>query len=417
MISTSPSPENKKPSGHRLPLFILFIVFIALGIWGIVSRVAAEHALHNQTEANAIPSVTVMQAPAGPASEDVVLPGTVQAWHEAPIYARTNGYLKRWVVDIGAHVKTGDLLAEIDTPDVDAQLHQAEADLKTAQANNDLAQITLKRWQALFKTNSVSKQDLDDKAGAAAATEAQLASATANRDRLQQLEDFKMVTAPFDGVITMRNVDVGALVNAGAGTSSQQELFHIAETDKLRVYVEVPENYTAAITPDMQANLYFPAYPGRAFPATLATTANAIDPTTRTLLVQLQVDNTDGTLMSGGYAEAHLKLTASGANVRLPVNTLLFRNGIKAAVLGNDNHVTLKTITIGRDFGKSVEALAGVSPGETIVVNPPDDLANGEEVRVVTPQEQKKSDGEAGSKSNDDQKSNDGQNGGKDDSK
>lgn len=385
MTPTSPPPERKKPPEHKLTFFVLFAVFVALGVWGIVSRVAAEHALHDQTEADAVPSVTVMEAKAGPASEDVVLPGTVQAWHEAPIYARTNGYLKTWHVDIGARVKTGDLLAEIDTPDVDAQLHQAEADLKTAEANNDLARTTLERWQALYKTRSVSKQDLDDKAGAAAAAAAQLASSTANRDRLQQLEDFKMVTAPFDGVITMRNVDVGALINAGAGTSSQQELFHISETDKLRIYVEVPENYTAAIKPDMQAELYFPAYPGRAFPATLASTADAIDPVTRTLLIQLQVDNADGTLMSGGYAEAHLKLQASGNNVILPVNTLLFRDGLKAAVLDGDNHAILKPITVGRDYGKSLEVLTGVTAGEKVIINPPDDLTDGEEVRVVTP--------------------------------
>jgi RND family efflux transporter MFP subunit len=282
-------------------------------------------------------------------------------------------------------VKTGDLLAEIDTPDIDAQTHQAEADLATAQANDQLAQTTLKRWQILLKTNSVSKQDVDDKAGAAAADDALVAAAQANLDRLKQLEDFKHVIAPFDGVITARNTDVGALINAGSGSAAGQELFHIAETDKLRIYIQVPENYTSAITPDIAVDLYFPAYPQRAFPATLARTADAIDPATRTLLIELEVDNAKGEMMSGGYAEAHIKLTASGGNVRLPVSTLLFRDGMQAATIDGDSHVVLKRITIGRDYGKSVEVLSGISAGEKVIVNPPDSLDNGQEVRTVSP--------------------------------
>lgn len=391
-MSNQTSPRTKKPANHRWWIILLVIVLVVLGAWGVASRIHAEQALKKHTEDTAIPSVSIIEAKSGPEGEDLVLPGNVQAWHEAPIYARTNGYLKSWKVDIGAHVKEGDVLAEIDTPDVDAQMHQADADLSTAIANNQLAQTTAKRWLSLLKTNSVSKQEADEKVGAAAANEAMVAAAKANLDRLRQLEDYRLVVAPFDGVITARNTDVGALINAGSGTGAGQELFHIAETDKLRVYVSVPENYTASIKPDMKADLYFPAYPERSFQAVLARTADAIDPTTRTLLIQLEVDNQKGELMSGGYAEAHIKAQASGDNIRLPVNTLLFRDGNQIATIDDKSKAVLKHITVGRDYGKTVEVLSGLEVGEKVIVNPPDSLSTGQKVKVVSPDEQKKKD-------------------------
>lgn len=389
----SPPPGQGNPQKHHFKAVLLVIVLVALASWGIVSRIEAASSLHKKTNEQAIPSVAVLKAPHGPVSEEVTLPGTVQAWHEAPIYARTSGYLKSWVTDIGAQVKAGDLLAEIETPEIDAQLRQAQADLATAEANNALAQTTNKRWQDLVKTNSVSKQEAEEKAGDAAAKAALAASAKANLDHLQQLQDFKRVTAPFDGTITARNTDTGALINAGS-SGTGPELFHIAETSKLRIYVQVPENYMQAITPDMTAELYFTEYPQRSFTATLAHTAEALDPVTRTLLIQLQVDNDKNELHAGSYAEVHLKLASTSDNVRLPVNTLLFRgDGMQVATVDAEGKAQLKAVTIGRDYGKEVEVTAGVTPDETIIINPPDSLVSGQAVKVVT-SEQKQNEGD-----------------------
>jgi RND family efflux transporter MFP subunit len=391
-LPSQPS-EQPKPQRHRFKVFLLLIVLIAIGGWGINARIDAAAKLEKETNDQTIPTVAVIQASHGPMYEDVVLPATVQAWHEAPIYARTNGYLKDWVTDIGTFVKAGDLLAEIETPEIDAQLRQAEADLATAEANNQLAQTTAKRWQALLKTNSVSKQEADEKIGDAAAKEALVASARANLERLNELEGFKRVTAPFDGTITARNTDTGALINAGSGGVGQ-ELFHIAEIGRLRVYVQVPENTMQAITPDMTAELHFMEYPQRYFTATLTRTANALDPATRTLLIELEVDNEKGELLPGSYAEAHMKLPLSNDIVHVPVNTLLFRSsGLQVATVDAENKAQLKTITIGRDYGKDVEVTSGLAPGESVIVNPPDSLANGQAVHVV-PSEQKQNEAE-----------------------
>ena len=397
-----PDTNQHKHASHSGKIVIFLLILVICGGWGIVTRIHAETRLAKETAEDAIPTVATMQAPRGPASEEVVLPGNVQAWHEAPIFARTSGYLKSWTTDIGAKVKTGDLLAEIETPEVDAQLHQAEADLKTAEANNQLAQSTAERWKVLLKTNAVSKQDADDKNGGAAAAAATMASAQANVDHLRELENFKHVVAPFDGVITARNTDTGALIDAGS-SGTGPELFHIAETDKLRVYVQVPESDAQAVKPDLKADLYFAEYPGRTFPATLAHTADAIDPVTRTLLIQLEADNDSGELLPGSYAEVHLKLPATGNAVHLPVNTLLFRSaGMQVATIENGK-AKLKNITIGRDYGREVEVIAGISPDETVVVNPPDSLTDGQEVRIAKP-DQPKQDGDK----KDDKKKDDG---------
>jgi RND family efflux transporter MFP subunit len=379
------SAEHKSKKGRIFVIVAVFLVCLIAGI-GIASRIENVHSLRHATEEAAIPIVSVVQVQAKSSSQEIVLPGTIQAWHEAPIYARTNGYLKEWMTDIGSPVKTGDVLATIDTPDVDAQFHQAQADLATAQANNHLAQTTAKRWQNLSNTHAVSKQDVDDRTGAAAASAATMASSQANLDHLQQMEDFKQVVAPFDGIITARNTDIGALINAGS--SAGQELFRIAETDKLRVYIQVPENYAAEITPDLKAELHLAEYPDKVFPATLDSTANAYDPSARTLLVELKIDNADHKLAPGGFAEVHVQLPLHANYIRVPVGALLFRaDGLHIAVLGDNNKAVLKTVTISRDFGDEIEINAGIDSGSSVILNPPDSLTDGETVRIASLQQ------------------------------
>jgi len=392
MIEPAPlllPPPSKKKSHLMAIAIIALVVCIAIASFGILGRLHEEQNLKRETEAEAIPTVAVITAEPGAASEEIVLPGTVEAWHEAVIYARTTGYIKSWSADIGAHVKEGDVLAEIDAPDLDAQYHQAQADLNTSLANNDLAQKTAKRNVELRKTDSVSQQTADQALATAAADQAAVDSQNANLDHLQQEENFKKVTAPFDGTITKRNTDVGALVNGGNdGTSTLgQDLFHIAQTDKLRVYIQVPENDAAAITPNLTAELHFPQNPQQTTIAKLFHTADALDPKTRALLIELEVDNADASLLSGGYTDAHIKLPTDKSTILLPVNALLFRDTERAAIVVN-NHVALKEVTIGRDYGKLVEITSGLSAGDQVVINPPDSLGDGNEVRVVTPKKE-----------------------------
>jgi len=388
-------PPKKIPHHYRFWGFVIIGLLLIAAIWGIASRLEAASRLKEETRNQAIPTVAVMQVPGGPSDQEIILPGSVQAWHEAPIYARTNGYVKAWATDIGTHVKTGDLLAEIETPEIDAQTRQAEADLGTAGANNQLAQTTAQRWAVLLKSHSVSKQEAEEKFAAAAAAEAAMASAKANLEHLKQLEDFKHVVAPFDGIITARNTDVGALINAGS-SGTGPELFHIAETDKLRIYTQVPEYDATYITPDLVAKLRFAEYPRRDFAAAWTNSADAIDPAARTLLIQLQVDNTKGELMPGSYTEVHIKIPANSKAVRLPVNTLLFRDEMEVATVDADGKALLKNITIGRDYGKDVEVLSGVDVGETIIVNPPDSLTTGQKVKIAQPSDKKSKDDKFG---------------------
>ena len=377
----STTPPKKKSALGKVSVIAL-IGFVAIAAFGIFSRAEAERHLKQTTDDNAVPTVGVITVQQAAPTAEIVLPGTVQAWHEAIVYARTSGYIKTWASDIGAHVKEGDVLAEIDAPDLDAQFHQAQADLNTAQANNQLAQITAKRWVELLKTDSVSKQDVDTKVATAAADEAAVESAKANLDHLQQQETFKKVIAPFDGTITQRNTDVGALVVGDSSSATGQDLFHIAQTDKLRVYVQVPENDAVAIKPDLVAELHFPQLPQQVFTAKLARTADALDPITRSLTIELEVDNADSALLSGGYTDAHIKIPTDQQTVILPVNTLLFRDGMHIGVVTND-HVALKPVKLGRDYGKTAEILSGVSPGDIVVINPPDSLEDGQEVHTV----------------------------------
>ncbi len=361
-------------------------LLVTLAAWGIISRTVEEHRLQKETDDEAVPTVNIVQAKKSPDSEDLVLPGNVQANYEAAVYARTSGYIKQWYTDIGTPVKAGQLMADIDTPEVDDQLRQAEADLGTAQANSALADSTARRWKALLATDSVSKQETDEKVGDAQAKTAMVASAKANLARLQQLEGFKHVVAPFDGVVTARETDIGALINAGSGQGP--ELFRVADKSKLRIYIQVPQNYASVFVQGTVVQLVFAEHPGRTFDARMARTAQALDPASRTLLVQLETDNAKGDLLPGGLTEVHLKSLAGNPSVRLPASALMFRaEGLRVATFDN-GHAKLHPISIGRDFGKEVEILTGIDAGQNVILDPPDSLVDDEEVRVAKTDDQ-----------------------------
>jgi RND family efflux transporter MFP subunit len=380
------NPHSGKPARRWWIAVLAFVIVVAIVVSGILPRINARAALDKETAEMAIPTVSVVRPKRGAPAQEVVLPANVQAYIDAPIYARTNGYLKRWYADIGAHVKAGQLLADIETPEVDQQLRQARADLATAQANLNLSQITANRYEDLLKTDSVSKQETDNAAGDYAAKQATVQSAQANVRRLEELQAFEKIYAPFDGVITARNTDIGALIDSGSSGGSRTELFHIAQPDKLRVYVNVPEAYSQAAKPGLTADLVLSEFPGRQFPGTLVRTAEAIDQSTRTLLVEIRVNNPTGTLLSGAYAEVHLKLPTATSALILPVNTLLFRSeGLRVAAITDGKHAELKPITLGHDFGSEVEVVAGLIGDESIIVNPPDSIVSGEEVRIAQP--------------------------------
>jgi RND family efflux transporter MFP subunit len=363
-------------------VIIVIIIMLIVAIIGIGYRMNEFRKLRRVTNRQASINVAVIKAAAESVNEEIVLPGNVTAWHDATIYARTNGYLIQWLVDIGAHVHTGDLLALIAAPEVDAQLRQTEADLVTAEANYYIAHTTADRWRNLLKTDSVSKQETEEKISSEKATAAIVNSTRANRDRLRDLVSYERVIAPFDGVIMSRNTDIGRLINAGSGTVP---LFRLVQSNRLRVYVQIPQYYSANIGPDFTAKLYFTEHPGQTYTAKLLDSAKAIDPNTRTLLSQFEIDNADYQLLAGGYTEAHLIIPVHKRAVRLPVNTLIFRSqGMQVATIDGDSKVLLKPITIGRDFGDSVEVVAGVRPGESIIVNPPDSIFAGEKVHIVS---------------------------------
>jgi RND family efflux transporter MFP subunit len=366
---------------------VIAVLAIAFVVWNVISAHRAAANLASDTNDAAIVTVsTTHPQPTDPKGSDLVLPGTVQANIDAPIYARTSGYLKRWLVDIGARVKAGQLLAEIDTPEVQQQLSQAESDLANAEANDKIAQVTAQRWESLRKTDSVSRQDADEKASLADASKAQLQSARANLQRLRDLAGFQRIVAPFDGVITARETDVGRLIAAGGGTGP--ELFRISDERQLRLYVRVPQAFAPQMRPTTTAAVAFPDHPGVTFTAHMDSTASAIDPTTNTLLVQLKVDNANGALLPGAYADVHFKMptNAQGPSLQLPANTLLFRSdGIHVATVDSTGHVTLKTIIIGRDYGSAIEVVNGLTPQDTVILSPPDSLLDHAQVRVAAP--------------------------------
>lgn len=385
-VDEPPRPARERPAG-RTWLYALIAVGLlaALIVGGILPRVRARAALRTETNQMAIPAVTVVKPKATAPGQELVLPANVQAFMDSPIYARTNGYLKHWYADIGARVKKGQLLAEIDTPEVDQQLSQARADLATAEANMKLSQITAERYQGLLKTDSVSQQDSDNATGDYAAKKAVVDSARANVKRLQELQSFEKVYAPFDGVITARNTDVGYLIDSGSSGGAKAELFHIASPDRLRVYVNVPQVYSPVAKPGLKADLVLQEYPGRRFPGTLVRTADAIDQSTRTLLVEIDVNNPTGELLSGAYAEVHIKLPGSVSSFIIPVNTMLFRSEGLRVVQVKNGVADLIPITLGRDYGNDVEVLSGLTGDEQIIVNPSDSILSGQHVRIAQP--------------------------------
>ncbi|HSB75489.1 MAG TPA: efflux RND transporter periplasmic adaptor subunit [Terriglobales bacterium] len=370
-------------------LLIAGLVLLILALYNIVQRRSERRVLARQTEEMAIPYVSVIHATAVSGDAGLVLPGTIEAYVQSPIYARTSGYLKAWYKDIGSRVKKGELLAEIDTPEVDQQLAQARADLATAKANARLAAITAERYQGLLKTDSVSQQEVDNAQGENAARQAAVQSAEANVRRLAELESFKHVYAPFSGVVTRRNIDIGYLITAGSNAGGNREMFDLAQTDPLRVYVSVPQSQSGLMRRGLKACLQLNESPGRSFCGQVVRTADAIDPGTRTLLTEVDVPNPSGVLRPGAYAEVHFAAEPSGKRLSLPINALLFRpEGTMAAVVGAGSRIQLQRITIGRDYGSSVEVLEGLAPEDAVVVNPPDSLEEGEAVVVRSPNAQ-----------------------------
>lgn len=364
-----------------VPLILVALVLAYVIYSGIKARAEASTNLQAETQRAAIPTVSVIYPKENAPTEEVVLPGNTQAFTDTPIYARTSGYLQRWYVDIGARVKAGQLLAEIETPEIDQQLQQARADLQMAQANLGLAKSTAERWQFLSKTDSVSKQETDEKIGDLNAKKAIVESAASNVRRLEDTQGFQKIYAPFDGVITARNTDTGSLINAGS-TNSGKELFHLAAVNRLRVYVNVPEVYARAARPGAQATLTLDEFPGRTFHGTLARTSNSIDMAAHTLLAEVDVSNPAGELLPGAYVLVHLKLPGQIRAVTVPANSLLFRSeGLRVAVV-RDGHAELVPIKIGRDYGSEVEVVSGLRTNEPIIVNPADSLVSGATVRA-----------------------------------
>ncbi len=385
--NTGPAKAPAQPPAFPLRGLLLVGLLAALvGAYviytGLTSRARASSSLERATLANSIPTVATVHPQVTAGAEEIELPGNMQPFVDTPIWARSSGYLKQWYADIGAHVKRGQLLAEIEAPELDHQLQQARAQLATDQANLKLAQITAARYNHLFTTDSVSKQDVDNAVQAAAARSAEVTSAQANVSRLEQLVAYEKVYAPFDGVITARNVDVGALVNADANTTGK-ELFHLASNTTLRVYINVPEIYSHAAKPGGTANLTLSEFPGRQFHGVVVRNAKAIDINSRTLLVEVDVKNPTGELLPGSYASVHLKLPSKTEAVTVPTNTLLFRSeGLRVALVRN-GRVELAPVTLGRDYGDKVEVVSGLHPQDAVIVNPNDSIVSGEQVHTA----------------------------------
>ena len=379
-----PAEGARRGSRLRLPVLLtgsLALILAGAIAWGIHERTMADAALRRATERDAVIVVSVVRPTVAATRDELVLPGNTQAFIDAPIYARTSGYLRRWYFDIGARVKQGALLAEIETPEVDEQLRQARADLQTARTNLEIAEVTATRWQRLLATNSVSKQETDQFVSNFKAMQSTVESQLANVRRLEQLQSFEKVLAPFAGIVTARSTDVGALIDAGA-TAQSRELFHLADLSTLRVYVAVPEVYAQAGRPGTTATLRLDEFPGRSFPGRVVRTANAIDPASRTLLVEVDVDNPNGELLPGAYVRVHLHAPGAAQAMTVPANTLLFRSeGLRVAVV-HDGRAELVPVTMGRDYGEAVEILGGLSAGDNVITNPADSLTSGTPVRI-----------------------------------
>jgi RND family efflux transporter MFP subunit len=372
---------DTRSNSSRVVAILLFVLMVAGGL-SVARRFSERRALAKETERLAIPTVSVIHPVLEPTAEELTLPAQLQAYVESSIYSRTNGYLLHWYSDIGSRVKKGQLLAEIDTPEVDQELLQAKAARQQIDAQLQMAKISAERWANLRKTDSVSQQEADQQTSSYTQAQANLAAADANVKRLEQLESFKHIYAPFSGVLTRRNVDVGALINAGS-TGQTKELFDVAQVDPLRVYVSVPQANAPSIRRGMSAYIELNEYPGQKFSGKVVRTADVIDPATRTLLTEIDVPNPEGHLMPGSYAQVHFAVPVQSARFSVPVNALLFRaEGPRVAVVGTDGKVQLKAIAIGRDFGTKVEILGGLDAKDQIVVNPADSLEEGQAVNV-----------------------------------
>jgi multidrug efflux system membrane fusion protein len=389
-------PPEVPPAAPRTALVtvgVLLLILLAAGGITLILKMSHERALAKETETDAVPTVAVVHPVSEKPDEDLVLPGSLLAYEESPIYARTSGYLVRWYKDIGSRVNKGELLAKIDTPEVDQELNQTRAARQQIVAQLELAKISADRWEALRKTDSVSAQEADQQASGYKQAQANLAAADANVRRLEQLEGFKDVYAPFTGVLTRRNVDPGALINAGAGAAGR-ELFDLAKVNPLRVYTSVPQAYASYIRVGAKTFVTLQEFPGQKFEAKVARTAEAIDPGTRTLLTEVDVPNQDGRLLPGSFGEVHFAVGSNASKVTVPVNTMLFRaQGAQVAVVGSDNKVQLRPITIGRDYGSTLEILGGIAITDQIIVNPPDSLEDGQPVNVAQPRSGERKDG------------------------
>jgi RND family efflux transporter MFP subunit len=368
----SPSSGSKMTRAVMLLLIVAIVALVVL--WGISSRRKANAQLSQETHDLAISTVSVIHPKAGAPQQEIVIPGDMQPYTDAPIFARTNGYLKKWYADIGANVKAGELLAEIDSPEVDQQLQQARADLATAQANLSLAEVTATRYKDLLKTDSVAQQDVDNATG----------NYDARRTAVESAQAFEKVYAPFDGVLTARNTDIGQLIDSGSSGGTARELFHIAAMNPLRVYVNVPQFNSPDIKPGLHADLVLTEFPGRKFQGTVVRSSGAIDNTTRTLLTEVDVDNSARLLRPGSYAEVHLKLPSPVNTFTLPVNTTIFKSaGLQVAIVKDGKTISLIPVTPGRDFGTEIEIVAGLKGDEWVVLNPSDSLTEGAVVRVA----------------------------------
>ncbi|MGB8010383.1 MAG: efflux RND transporter periplasmic adaptor subunit [Terriglobales bacterium] len=378
-------PGRTPASRGKILIGAVLLVLITAGAVTFLNKSAESNALAKETDAIAIPTVAVVQPKTEPGNDELVLPGNLQAFIESPIFARTNGYLLRWYKDIGSKVEKGELLAAIDTPEVDQELSQAKASREQIKAALALAKISADRWENLRKTDSVSQQEADQQTSGYQQALANLAAADANVRRLEELESFKNVYAPFSGVLTRRNVDPGALINSGAQAVGK-ELFDIARVDPLRVYVSVPQAYAPNMKPGMKASVTLQEFPGQKFLGTIARTADAIDPATRTLNTEVDVPNKDGKLLPGSFGQVHFATGTSVPRITIPVNAMLFRaEGAQVAVVDKDSTVHLRPISIGRDFGATLEVLGGLDVSDQIVINPSDSLEDGQKVHVAKP--------------------------------
>ena len=384
-LDLDPDPEKGRPSQRRwLMPAISGVVVLAVVFFGIRSRLNAEASLRSVTAQMAVASVAVVHPkPAAPAQE-VILPGNIQPYISSPVYARTDGYLKKWYFDIGAHVKAGQLLATIQSPEIDEQLSQAKSTLATAQANLNLAEITKTRYEAMFQKHAVAQQDRDNAAGTYSANKAMVDADMANVRHYEALVSFEKVFAPFDGVITARNTDIGDLINAGSSSTAKTDLFHIAQTGIVRVYVNVPEEYSRGINPGAtEADIVLAEFPGQKFPGKVVRTAEAINGTTRTLLTEIDLPNPGNTLLTGSYTEVHLRIPSESSTFLIPVNTLIFRSERLQVGVVRNGKVELADLTPGHDFGSEIEVVTGLKADDQVVMNPSDSLVSGQQVNVV----------------------------------